>query len=155
MVGEQRGVHRQEVTEGFRLAYRFTGFFTRPPTEPPAMLPGGAVWREITTPFAGVGVRLSVLADDRPGAAEAIRLLAEVGLGDATDWIYARYVTWAGRIESVYGLGVSGGKAFGPIHATDEGEARDAYLTLMGGFGVTPADALSFPPFVRGFWGEA
>jgi hypothetical protein len=54
----------------------------------------------------------------------------------------------------VYGLGVSGGRVFGPVSESDRDKARSAYLELMGAFGVAPADALNFPPFVRGFWGK-
>jgi hypothetical protein len=136
------------------MAYRFTGFFARPTIERPAVLPDTAVWREITVPFAGVGIRLPSLANDEPGPDEARRLLAEVGLGGAADWVYLSYVTWAGPIDSVYGLGVSGGRAFGPVGESEGDKARAAYLELMGAFGVAPADALHFPPFVRGFWGE-
>ena len=134
--------------------YRFTGFFARPAVERPATLPAGAVWREIAAPFAGVGVRLPELTGKEPGLDEARRLLAEVGLGGAADWMFIDYVTWAGPIDSVYGLGSSGGRAFGPVTESDGDKTRAAYLELMGAFGVAPADALNFPPFVRGFWGE-
>jgi hypothetical protein len=134
--------------------YRFTGFFARPAIERPATLPARAVWRELAAPFVGVGVSLSGLADDEPGPDEARRLLAEVGFGGVADWLFINYVTWAGRIESVYGLGSSGGRAFGPVGGTADDKVREAYLELMGAFGVVPADALNFPPFVRGFWGE-
>jgi hypothetical protein len=134
--------------------YRFTGFFARPAVEQPATLPAGAVRREITAPFAGVGVRLPALAGKEPGLDEAQRLLAEVGLGGAADWLFIDYVTWAGPIDSVYGLGLSGGRAFGPVAESDGDKTRAAYLELMGAFGVAEANALNFPPFVRGFWGE-
>ena len=134
--------------------YRFTGFFARPVIERPATLPNGASWREVATPFAGVGISLPGLTNDKPGVGEACKLLAEVGLGGATDWLFINYVTWAGPIDSVYGLGASGGRAFGPSNESDRETVRAAFLELMGAFGVTPADALNFPPFVRGFWGE-
>jgi hypothetical protein len=134
--------------------YRFTGFFARPRIERPAVLPDGAVWREVASPFVGVGVRLPKLANDKPGPDESRLLLSEVGLAGAVDWLYLRYITWAGPIESVYGLGVSGGKELGPVKDLDRVTARSTYLELMGAFGVAPADALDFPPFVRGFWGE-
>jgi hypothetical protein len=134
--------------------YRFTGFLARPVIERLAALPAGAVWREITALFAGVGVRLSGPANDEPGPDEAQRLLGEVGLGGASDWLFLNYVTWAGPIESVYGLGASGGRAFGPVRESADDNARAAYLELMSMFGVAPADALNFSPFVRGFWGE-
>jgi hypothetical protein len=134
--------------------YRFTGFFARPAIDCPAVLPAGTVWREITTPFTGVGVRLPSLADDEPGPEEARRLLAEVGLGGAADWLFINYVTWAGPIDNVYGLGSAGGREFGPISESRRETARAAYLELMGAFGVASAAAVHFPPFVRGFWGE-
>jgi hypothetical protein len=136
------------------MTYRFAGFLARPTIECPAVLPGNAVWREITVPFVGVGIRLPGLADDEPGPDEARRLLAEIGLRDAADWLYLNYVTWAGRIDRVYGLGVSGGREPGPVSKSELNKVRAAYLGLMGEFGVAPADALNFPPFRRGFWGE-
>ncbi len=136
------------------MAYWFTGFFARPIIELPAAFVGTTVWRAIAVPFVGVGIRLPGLTNDEPGIAEARGLLAEVGLVGATDWIYLKYVTWAGRIDSVYGLGSSGGHEFGPVSETDLDKARNAYLELMDKFGIAPAEAVNFPPFVRGFWGE-
>lgn len=136
------------------MAYRFNGFFARPSVERPVALPAGAVWRAITTPFIGVGVWVTGLGHDEPGPDEARVLLTAVGLGSASDWLYLNYVTWAGRIDHVYGLGVSGSKQFGPVGESDVESARAAYLGLMSEFGVDKADALNFPPFVRGFWGE-
>lgn len=94
------------------------------------------------------------LANDEPGPDEALRLLAEAGLGGAADWLFINYVTWAGPIDSVYGLGSSGGRAFGPVAESDGDRTRAAYLELMAAFGLAEADARYFPPFVRGFWGE-
>ena len=134
--------------------YRFTGFLARQAVERPAILPAGTVWREVAAPFVGVGVRLPGLAGKKPGREESRRLLAEVGLGGAADWLFIDYVTWAGPIDSVYGLGSSGGQEFGPVAESDGEKTRPAYLELMGELGVATADALSFPPFARGFWGE-
>jgi hypothetical protein len=134
--------------------YRFTGFFARTVVEQPVMLPAGAVWREVTSPFAGVGVSLFELDKEEPKPDEARRLLAEVGLSGAADWLFISYVTWAGIIDSVYGVGSSGGRGFGPVSETADDKTWDAYLALMAAFGVTEADARHFPPFVRGFWGE-
>ena len=134
--------------------YRFTGFFARPDVERPDTLPAGAVWCEVAAPFVGVGVSLPELTNDKPGPDEARRLLAAVGLGEAAHWLFINYVTWAGPIDNVYGLGSSGGRAFGPVAECDNDKTRAAYLELMGAFGVAPADAANFPPFRRGFWGE-
>ncbi|MEZ6143416.1 MAG: hypothetical protein R3B84_22845 [Zavarzinella sp.] len=134
--------------------YRFTGFFARLVIERPTTLPVGAVWREITTPFSGVGIRLPGLAGMEPGPEEVHRLLTEVGLGGAIDWLFIDYVTWAGPIDSVYGMGLWQGRAFGPVSESIRNSPRAAFLELMGEFGVAEADALNFPPFIRGFWGE-
>jgi hypothetical protein len=136
------------------MAYWFAGFFVKPPFNPPTVLPEGAVLRNITVPFVGVGVRVSALLGKTPSA-EAVDLLAEqLGISHAGDWIYLTYTCWAGRIDSVYGLGSSGGQRFGPIEEDAVARTKDAYLQLMGEFGVSPEDALRFPPFERGFWGE-
>jgi hypothetical protein len=140
--------------DGGEALYRFTGFFARPVVMRPATLPAGAVWREVISPFAGVGVQLHGLAHGEPGPDDAKQLLAEVGLSNAVDWLFINYVTWAGPIDEVYGLGSSGGRAFGPLGETAGDKVRAAYLELMAAFGVAQADALNFPPFVRGFWGE-
>lgn len=134
--------------------YRFTGFFARPIFRPPATMTNGAVWREIGAPFTGIGVRLPPLVDQKIPLAEARRVLADYGLGGATHWLYLSYVTWAGRIDSVYGLGAAGDREFGPVGEWDSDKTRAAYLELMSAFGVAEADALNFSPFVRGFWGE-
>jgi hypothetical protein len=135
--------------------YRFAGFFAKPWIDRPTSLPEGAVWRSVSVPFAGVGVRLPALIGQSPDPAEVERLLRQVGLHAATDWLYLTYDCWAGRIDYVYGLGVRSGHAFGPAKESDVSKVRAAYLELMGEFGVQPADALAFPPFVRGFWGDA
>ena len=136
------------------MGYRFAGFFAKPTIDRPESLSEGAVWRSISAPFEGVGVRLPALIGKSPDPAEVDRLLQEVGLRTAHDWLYIDYCTWAGRIDCVYGLGVAAGRAFGPLKESDVNKAKASYLTLMSEFGVQPADALGFPPFARGFWGE-
>ncbi len=143
------------------MAYEFTGFFARPVVPQPTALPPGAVWREIATPFVGVGVRL-LGSDHRrlpPPAAEA--LAHKLGLDAAASWIYLSYVPWGGAIDFVYGLGASRleqyglGAPYGPI---EEGGApaavQSASTGLMEQFGVPAAVALQFEPFRRGYWGE-
>lgn len=136
------------------MGYRFTGFLAQPRVDRPAELPDGAAWREISAPFTGVGISLPMQTGNPPGPDEARLLLAEVGLDGATDWLFIDYATWGGVIDCVYGLGWSGGRAFGPVDESARDAVEPAYLELMRAFGVAPADALSFPPFVRGFWGE-
>ena len=41
-----------------------------------------------------------------------------------------------------------------PGQGVGRGGVAGAYLRLMGEFSVSEADALNFPPFARGFWGE-
>ncbi len=134
--------------------YRFAGFFAKTSIEQPDALPEGAVWRSISAPFVGVGVRLPAMIGESPDPADVDCLLREVGFNTTYDWLYLDYCTWAGRINYVYGLGVAGGRAYGPVSEADVNKAQTAYLTLMSEFGVQSADALGFPPFVRGFWGE-
>lgn len=136
------------------MAYEFTGFFARPAVPQPMTLPPGAVWREIATPFAGIGVRLPG-SDDRllsPPAAEA--LARQLGLDAADRWVYLRYVCWGGNIDFVYGFGSKNGTVFGPVREDARDAVEAAYTDLMEWFGVASAAALNFPPFVRGFWGE-
>jgi hypothetical protein len=134
--------------------YRFAGFFAKPLIDRPARLPEEAVWRTISVPFEGIGVRLPALIGESPSPSEVNRLLQEVGLHAAMDWLYITYDCWAGRIDSVYGLGVRSGQFFGPVKESDISQVKAVYLALMREFGVQPDDALRFPPFVRGFWGE-
>jgi hypothetical protein len=136
------------------VAYQFAGFFAKPAIDRPDYLPEGAVWRSISVPFEGVGVRLPAMIGQSPDPRKVGRLLREVGLQTASDWLYIDYCTWAGRIDCVYGLGVTAGRAFGPLYESAIDRTKETYLELMGEFGVEPADAMRFPPFERGFWGE-
>jgi hypothetical protein len=119
------------------VAYEFTGFFARPSVPQPAALPQGAVWREIATPFVGVGVWLAG-SDARllpPAQAEA--LARQLGLDAAECWVYLTYVCWGGQIDFVYGLGsrrlVEHGLnvPFGPIKEDAQQEVDAAFTGLM------------------------
>ncbi len=140
--------------EGARAVYRFAGFFAKPLIDRPADLPDGTVWRTISFPFVGVGVRLPSLIGESPVPVKVEELLRKVGLHTAKVWLYLTYDCWAGRIDYVYGLGASDGRGFGPIDESAANKAQAAYLSIMGEFGITPTDALDFQPFVRDFWGE-
>jgi hypothetical protein len=135
--------------------YRFAGFFAKPIIARPESLPGGVAWRCIAVPFEGVGVRVAALIGQSPELTEVNRVRTQVGLQDATNWLYLTYDCWAGRVEYVYGLGSRSGVPFGPVKESDISRVPAAYVAVMGSFGVQPADALRFPPFVGGFWGEA
>jgi hypothetical protein len=136
------------------MAYWFAGFFAKPIIIRPSLLSEGAVWRDITAPFHGVGVYVGSLINQTPPLDEVSNLAQRLGIGGATDWIFLRYICWAGQVEFIYGLGSRGGRRFGPVEASDVGQARDMYVGLIAEFGVEEADALRFPPFERGFWGD-
>jgi hypothetical protein len=137
------------------MAYWFSGFFAKPAVSRPDELPEGAIWREIGAPFCGVGVRLDSLQGETPNPKKVVALTEQPGIARAVDWVYLTYVCWAGRIDFIYGLGARGRWYFGPIEESDVDFTKDVYLELMGEFGVEPVDAMRFPPFDRGFWGEA
>jgi hypothetical protein len=134
--------------------YQFAGFFAKPSIDPPKTLPSGAVWRSISVPFDGVGVRIPALLGESPEPSEVHRLLEQLGLDVGSDWLYLTYDCWGGQVDYVYGFGMRGGQAFGP-QVADDSQAQAVYIDLMGEFGVLPADAIQFPAFVRGFWGES
>jgi hypothetical protein len=134
--------------------YSFAGFFAKLPMAQPEILPTGAVWRAIDKPFTGVGVRLPELEEEVLDAARVNELARRLGFV-AGDWLYLNYVCWGGDLDYVYGLGSRGGYSFGPLEESARDSVEAAYTGLMGEFGVTVEDALRFPPFVRGFWGES
>ena len=136
------------------MAYWFAGYFAKPPLPVAGELPPGGVRREIDRPFRGVGVLVPSLYDADPPADGVRELARQLGFGPGTDWLFLRYVTWAGVVERVSGLGVCDGREFGPLSVAEPEGARETFLLLMAKFGVSAADALRFPPFERGFWGE-
>jgi hypothetical protein len=136
------------------MAYWFAGFFARPVVPRPEALPQGAVWREITTPFVGVGVRLPALLGKVPPPADVQTLARELGLLAADRWIYLTYTCWAGQIDVVYGLGSRGGVPFGPVKESARQTVKAAYTSLMEQFGIPAETALRFEPFTRGYWGD-
>ncbi len=134
------------------MAYRFVGFFARPVMKRPIELPEGAIWREILHPFVGVGIRWLTVSDHKPDVVRAEELLQEVGLGSASDWLFLTYQTWAGRIDSVYGVGNCSGKEIAPPESSEDAETT--YVKLMSMFGLSSEGARDFTPFARGFWDE-
>jgi hypothetical protein len=134
--------------------YVFSGFFARPAVPRPVSLPPGAVWREIATPFAGVGVRLPRSDDSLLTPTEVEALARQLGLDAANCWVYLNYVCWGGAIDFVYGLGSRHGVPFGPVKELPFGALEAAYTGLMERFGVPAEVALRFDPFTRGYWGE-
>jgi hypothetical protein len=135
------------------MTYEFTGFFARPNVPWPANLPQGTVWREISTPFIGVGVRLPGSEDRHPTPAETDMLIRQLGLEAADCWIYLIYVCWGGGIDFVYGFGSRDGVLFGAVKEFAR-DAEKVYTDLMEQFGVPAEVALQFEPFRRGYWCE-
>jgi hypothetical protein len=97
------------------MAYWFTGFFAQPRMVVPDKLLPGVLWKEITSPFLGVGVRLSKQDDENlPETVEVEAIARQLGFNTADAWIFLVYVCWAGRIDFIYGLGQHRGAKFGP-----------------------------------------
>lgn len=136
------------------MGYQFAGFFASPAVPRPTELPSGAAWREIASPFVGVGLRLPGLVGKPPNAQDVEALVRKFGLNQAANWIYLSYECWGGQIDFVYGLGSSNDKLFGPIEESSWETAEGAYTAFMKQFGVSADAALQFQPFQRGFWGE-
>jgi hypothetical protein len=101
------------------VAYRFAGFFACPTVPRPNVLPTGAVWQNIVTPFDGVGVRLPAFIGKVPPAAEVEALARQFGLYATERWLYLTYDCWAGYIDFVYGLGSRSGEPFGPVDSRE------------------------------------
>jgi hypothetical protein len=134
--------------------YEFAGFFARPAVPRPAILPPGAVWREIATPFAGVGVWLPGSDDKLLAPPEAEALVRQLGLDAAECWVFLTYVCWGGDIDFVYGFGSRRGVVFGPVKEDARDAVEAAFTGLMEQFGVPGEVVLDFEPFRRGYWGE-
>lgn len=136
------------------MSYTFAGFFASPPIQRPPQLPAGAIWREITDPFAGVGLRLPALVGKQVSEAQVLELAQSLGLSVANQWLFLQYDCWAGQVDFAYGLGAVEGRVFGPVEESARDKVQSVYTNLMGAFGVSQEPTLDFPPFHRGFWGE-
>lgn len=136
------------------MTYRFAGFFAGPSIPLPKELPGGAVWREISIPFVGVGLRLESLIGESPEVSVIKALADQFGFSRAERWIYLTYDCWGGQLDFVYGLGVKDNVSFGPRESSEEDLVEEEYLGLMQAFGLEAPDALDFAPFRRRFWGK-
>jgi hypothetical protein len=145
---------RKRLPRGSVMGYHFAGFFLKPPTEQPADLPDGAVWRPIEVPFVGSGVLLPDLLGKSPAPSDVKHLACGLGLNATADWIFIDYSCWAGRIDFVYGFGARAGTPFGPMEESAPHENESVYVRLMGEFGVSPGAAVNFTPFRRGFRGD-
>jgi hypothetical protein len=135
------------------MAYQFAGFFAPSDVEiinPPA-LPAEAIFRKITTPFIGVGVRLPSMVGMSPSVDEVNALAVATGIAQARTWLYLGYDTW-GNIDWVYALGAQDGKEFGPIDDSNLETVENTFVEVMARIGVDAQNALQFTPFVRGFW---
>ncbi len=137
------------------MSYRFAGFFAGQTVAQPQELPEGAVWREIKTPFEGVGLRLESFVGETPDVRVVAALADRFGFSRADRWIYLTYDCFGGQVDFVFGLGMKGGASFGPRESSDEDRVEAEYVGLMQSFGLTPSQALNFVPFHRGFWDES
>ena len=138
------------------MSYEFTGFFAAPAIQRPITLPEGTVWRNIETPFVGVGVKLVERDNDAPlpSQTDVLGLLRQVSLSDAQRWLFLTYVCWSGLIDFVYGMGSRDGQIFGPAQDDEVDSAGPLFASLMKQFGVDLGDRIYFAPFVRGYWDE-
>ena len=136
------------------MAYQFAGFFIATQMPKPESFPQAATWREITSPFRGVGVRLPHLIGKVVQSDQVQSLAQEIGIREGTTWLFLQYDCWGGEIDFVFGLGVAAGVPFGPVEESARGLVEAAYTQVMGQFGVSAEAALNFVPFERRFWGE-
>jgi len=136
------------------VGYQFAGFFARQSSPPPPDLPSDAVWREITSPFIGVGLLLPALIGKVIKEDRVMGLAETYGLANVPTWIFLIYDCFGGQIDFVFGLGMSNGEPFGPIEDSSLARVAGSYTTLMSHFGLSEDEALAFPPFERGFWGK-
>lgn len=136
------------------MTYRFAGFLSPSRVVCPAVLPSGAAWREISTPFEGSGVRLPEFVGKTPEVGIIRALATTLGFASSERWLYLTYDCWGGQIDYVYGFGCSFGEPFGPREEDARSEVEAAFTSLMGKLGLSTGQALRFTPFERGFWGE-
>jgi hypothetical protein len=136
------------------MAYQFAGFFVATQMPKPDSLPQGAKWREIASPFQGVGVLLPHLIGKVVQSDDVQSLAQVIGITGGMTWIFLQYDCWGGEIDFVFGLGVAAGVPFGPVEESTRDLVEAAYTQVMGQFGVSAKAALNFAPFGRGFWGE-
>jgi hypothetical protein len=85
------------------MAYQFAGFFASPAVPRPNVLPAGAVWREVVSPFIGVGVRLPALIGKTPARPDVEALARQLGVDAADRWLYITYDCWAEGLTSFMG----------------------------------------------------
>jgi hypothetical protein len=136
------------------MTYQFAGFFVAQPMSSPSSLPPTAVWRDVASPFRGVGILLPELIG-KVVQPEQVRITAgELGITNSMPWLFIQYDCWGGEVDFVYAMGASSGVPWGPIEESARDRVELAYTKAMAWLGITPEDALNFAPFERGFWGE-
>lgn len=136
------------------MTYEFSGFFARSEIQKPIELQNDSVWREIKSPFVGVGVLLNNLTSETPSVQEVKQLAEKLGFENSGEWIYLTYNCWGGQIDFVYGMYSTHGNLTKILEESDLTKVESAYTDLMACLGVSVEDALNFTPFERGFWGE-
>ncbi|PND36230.1 hypothetical protein C1O66_21205 [Paucibacter aquatile] len=136
------------------MSYQFSGFLVAMPLRRPVELPAGAVWREISLPFRGIGVLLPHTIGEILKADQIADFARYLGIANGAPWLFMQYDTWGGEIDFVFGMGATSAGAFGPVEESARGQVEAVYLDLMARLGVGADDALAFKPFERGYWGE-
>jgi len=133
------------------MAYSFRGLLVVGPSPKPKGLPEGALWRSISLPVRGFVVSLP----DTLGQGMEIELIRALGaeVAGENDWIFLNYQTWAGKIDSIFGLGTIGGGIFGPIEDSEDDTVEITYKELMERIGIMPEYSGNFAPFHRDYFG--
>ena len=137
------------------MTYRFKGFFVRPAFRLRGDIPAGAIWREINSPFIGIGIRLPDDESDEVKLLtidDILTLSRQLGF-ETANWVYLDYVCWGGQIDFNHGIASSNGLISRTVKA--EGEfAEAAFIQILEDFSIPSDVALNFEPFTRHYWGE-
>lgn len=65
-----------------------------------------------------------------------------------------QYDCFGGQIDYVFGVIQFRDHSIKTIEESNLESVQNVYLDFMRSFGLSDEDALNFPPFHRGFWGE-
>lgn len=136
------------------MSYQFAGFFATSDSSLTIELPEKAVLRNICTPFQGLGIRLSHYIGQSISSEDVVLLATQLGLTRCPTWIFLQYDCFGGQIDYVFGVIQTTDRSIKTIEESNLEDVQNTYLDFMKSFGLSNEDALNFPPFHRGFWGE-
>jgi hypothetical protein len=136
------------------MAYQFAGFFIKGKTHQLLELPNNAVVRQITSPFDGFGMRLPAYIGQTVTMEDVLQLSNSIGVSQSAEWIFIQYDCFGGQIDSVSGVTCSQACPSPYKEDSNYDTVQQSFLNLMQSFGVDHQDAINFPPFKRGFWGD-